>query len=152
MPVTHSSTARPQQGIAKRKKRKPSPLQKAIILDKKESTRRLRIKTSEAKKRWGNNWKDMVRTGRRYTRVQRIDPVTADANVTYVLRPEPGWEWICQNCKTYSLIRESDMPGILEEWEILAYKTLNAGFKPPEKPTAATAGCPNCKFRPGAPE
>lgn len=132
--------------------RKIDPVQKALKQDQRESAARLRKKTIACKLRWGKDWKNMVRTGRRYTRVERIEPTTAEGEVTYVLRPEPGWEWMCQNCKTYSLITESMMPEILKDWETLAKKTVARGFKPPEKPTAATAGCTNCKYRPGAPE
>jgi hypothetical protein len=133
-------------------KRPLSPVQRALQLDKRESAARLKEKTAAGKKRWGKNWRDMVRAGRRFTRVQTVDPITADGKVETILRPEPGWEWVCQNCKTYSLITGSMMPAILKDWEALAKKTVDRGYKPPVKPTAATAGCTNCKYLPGAPE
>lgn len=131
---------------------KLDPIQKALRQDKRESAARLKAKTAAGKTRWGKHWRNMTRSGRVFSRVERIEPIKADQEVSYVLRPEPGWEWICQNCKTYSLIRESDMPAVLKYWEELAGKAVAQGFKPPVKPTAATAGCPNCRFLPGSPE
>jgi hypothetical protein len=167
MTIPHSQripTRRPRATRTRQPKKELTPVEKALQLDTKQSEARLKQKTAASLKRWGKNWKDMVRTGRRFTRVERIDPITADAEVTYVLRTEPGWEWTCQNCKTRSLVTESPMIAIytidgvtyrddvLKAWEELAAKTVARGFKPPEKPTATTAGCPNCKYRPGSPE
>lgn len=144
-------TRTPAKRLAKRKN-PLSEVERLLALDKRESAARLKAKTAASKKQWGPRWRDMVRTGRVFTRVERIEPVTAAAEVTFVIRPEPGWEWRCQNCKTYSLIRPSDMPRVLSEWEALAANAVKGGFKPPRKPTIETAGCPNCKYRPGDPE
>ena len=150
--------------VTRRPPRKLSPIQNALRLDRIESAKRLREKTSAAKKKYSYDWRDYTRPGRIYTRVETIEPTTAAGTTEYVLRPEPGWEWICPNCKTWSLITEA-MKGyerqfgklvlvcdVLKEWEQLAQQTVRGGFKAPVKPTAAMAGCTNCKFRPGDPE
>jgi hypothetical protein len=94
---------------------------------------------------------DMERSGRRYSRVSSFDVV--DDAPRFVIRPEPGWEWRCQQCHTYSFVCESDMPAILGAYRVIEEKAKKAGYRMPHgAPTAATAGCPNCKFRPGAPE
>jgi hypothetical protein len=128
-------------------------------------------KTVAGRQRWGVSWRDKTRSGRRYTRVQfspigfdlgQIDIAIAqrpgiwshrpNLHAEYRIRPEPGWEWTCPNCKTYSMITASMMPAILRDWEEMAVKTVARGYKPPARPTAATAGCTNCRFLPGAPE
>ena len=143
--------------------RKLDPIQKILRQDVRESLRRKNKKTTEAKNQWGKNWPNMVRSGRQFTRVQVISPITAAGKVEYVLRPEPGWQWTCFNCKTGSLVTEKLIAiwkveneeirtDMMAEWEALAKQSVERGFKPPVKPTPATAGCPNCKARPGAPE
>jgi hypothetical protein len=126
------------------------------FLDWLQSTWNRSRKTLAGRRRWGAQWRDKVRPGRTYTRVYDIEPLHS---CEYFFRPEPGWEWFCPNCKDYSLITESMMPAILEEWKAsiarMAEKYQRLGVKmpaiPPE-PTAVMAGCPNCKYRPGAPE
>ncbi len=146
-----------------RKKKALSPVEQALVLDGKESLLRWKAKRDAAKKQFGPGWRDKVRPGRVYTRVLRIEPTTAEDEVRYELRPEPGWEIRCGNCKTYSLVLPSMIAiwtvdnqeirtDMMKEWEQLAQKTLAAGFKPPSKPTPEICPCPNCKFRPGAPE
>ena len=112
------------------------------------------------KKKWGNAWFDMSRTGRVYTRVAYV-PADQSTDVSlaevfcvppYVLRDEPGWEWTCQQCKEYSIITESMMPAILKEWSEMADDMVKRGYKAPRKPTAATIPCTNCRFTPGSPE
>ncbi len=112
--------------------------------------------------KWGSEWRDSVRSGRRYSRVEcRESDVTWDRY--YAIRPCPGWEWTCSNCKTKSIVNASLVAfytidgttcrdDVLEKWRELAASTAARGFKPPVKPTPATAGCPNCQYRPGAPE
>ncbi len=143
--------------------RKLDPIQKLLRQDQRESAARIAKKTAESKAKWGKHWRDMVRSGRHYTRVEIIEPTTAKGEPEYKLRPEPGWDWICFNCKTKSLVTEvmiavwkvdnqeirTDM---MAEWATLAKQTAALGYKPPVRPTPATAGCPNCKARPGAPE
>jgi hypothetical protein len=109
-------------------------------------------KVRRLKKRWpGRNPIDMERSGRRYSRVEWVE--FTDSPHRFVIRPEPGWEWTCSQCHTYSFVRESDMPAILAEWNDFTERSKKRGFKPAHAaPTAATAGCPECKFRPGAPE
>lgn len=161
------------------------------LLDSLQSRWNRYWKTRAGRKRWGKDVQliDYVRSGRRYSRVKFVDSASADADGYYVIRPEPGWEWICQQCKTRSFVtaamiaewqlviettrvirgvggvklsvardhpskwqRETIRTDLLQEWEDLARKTAVRGFKPPVKPTPATAPCPNCKYRPGAPE
>ncbi len=123
-------------------------------------------KIRAGRKRWGKDavLENLTRSGRRYSRVEFSDVgfqddaprYYPDRNTpdgsAYRIRSEPGWEWTCQNCKTYSIITESMMPAILKDWEEMAAKTVAAGYKPPKRPTAATAGCTNCRYLPGAPE
>ena len=109
-------------------------------------------KAAAGRYRWGSGWHDKTRSGRRYSRVEFFEATRAEENSCYMLRPEPGWFWFCQNCHTPSLITESMMPTILKNWEEQAAKTVARGYKPPVKPTAATAGCTNCNYLPGAPE
>jgi hypothetical protein len=119
-------------------------------------------KTLAGHRRWGSQWRDKVRPGRHHTRVF-YDDVDISADPTrgfgWKLRPEPGWEWYCPNCKEYSIITESMMPEILKEWresiERMLAKYHDKGLQVPAippQPTPATAGCTNCKYRPGAPE
>ncbi len=144
-----------------------TPVELALQLDLKESKARLKLKEAAAKKEWGKDWRSYVRRGRAFSRVVYIDATFADAEGAYVLRPEPGWEWNCSNCGTYSFVPASMIAewktsingklehftiNMLAEWEVLAEKTKANGFKPPAKPTPEMCGCPNCKFRPGAPE
>jgi hypothetical protein len=125
-------------------------------------------KTIAGRRRWGSQWRDKVRPGRTCTRVERIDiPIPEAANyaewklnsAVYSIRPEPGWEWWCPNCKEYSLITESMMPEILTEWQEGVKRMIAKAYEKgipaptiPPPPTPATAGCTNCKYRPGAPE
>jgi hypothetical protein len=122
------------------------------LLDSLQSFYNRKRKQISARKKWGAGWQDKTRSGRRYSRVEFIDSTDADSEGVYALRAEPGWFWFCQNCKTPSLITESMMPAILKDWSELAKKTVDRGYRPPVKPTAATAGCTNCKYLPGAPE
>lgn len=102
---------------------------------------------------YGAGWRDKTRTGRVYSRVDYEEYRTGDQlRSGWAVRPEPGWAWTCQNCKTFSLITASMMAAIWAEWDTEAGKILARGYKPGRRPTAATAGCPNCCYRPGAPE
>jgi hypothetical protein len=103
------------------------------------------------KKRYGERWEDFSRSGRQFRRVEHGN-ITGTIFEEWRILTEPGWEWTCQNCRTYSFIRESDMPAILKEWQDMCANAIKRGYKVPVKPTAATAGCTNCKFRPGDPE
>lgn len=124
------------------------------FLDYIESKYRRALKGRKYQKHWGPNWENYVRSGRKFSRVESTTSQdgTAYGNQIFLIRPEPGWEWTCQNCKTYSFIRESDMPAILKEWQDLCASAIKRGYKMSTKPTAATAGCTNCRFRPGDPE
>jgi hypothetical protein len=142
------------------------------FLDWLQSAWNLSHKTLYCRARWGAQWRDKVRPGRTCTRVEffpdghedyiQLTPEykrTATHHPFYRLRAEPGWEWWCPNCKEYSLITESMMPEILQEWrEGIARMLAKAHEKGvqtpaiPATPTPATAGCTNCKYRPGAPE
>jgi hypothetical protein len=135
------------------------------LLDALQSAWNRSRKTRAGRKRWGKDavLVDMVRSGRHYSRVEflpAIGPLDWDS---YRLRAEAGWEWTCQNCRTHSLVTESMIAiytidgtiyrdDMLKQWEELAASTAARGFKPPRKPTPATAPCPNCRYRPGAPE
>jgi hypothetical protein len=133
------------------------------FLDWLQSTWNISRKTLAKRRRWGAQWRDKVRPGRQYSRVEEVAlpyiPQGEFAGPQYRIRPEPGWEWWCPNCKEYSLITESMMPEILKEWNEsilrMTAKYHEKGVKVPAippPPTPATAGCPNCKYRPGAPE
>jgi hypothetical protein len=138
------------------------------FLDWLQSTWNTSRKTIAGRRRWGSQWRDKVRPGRTHTRVERIDIALPEAynyadwkarNAGYAIRIQPGWEWWCPNCKEYSLITKSMMPEILKEWregiERMLAKYNEKGVKAPAippPPTPATAGCTNCKYRPGAPE
>jgi hypothetical protein len=139
------------------------------FLDWLQSTWNTSRKTLAGRRKWGAQWRDKVRPGRTHTRVEfsplgfdhgEIDVAVAPGlHAAYRIRPEPGWEWFCPNCKEYSLITESMMPEILREWnESIQRMTAKANEKGvkvpaiPPPPTPAMAGCPNCKYRPGAPE
>ena len=130
------------------------------FLDTLGSAWRRARKALRERRKWGARWRDMTRQGRRYTRVdlgaEFKNPVTNSYDghgyKWYFVRPEPGWEWTCPNCHTYSIVRKSDMPDILKCWEAMAKSAMERGYKAPPKPTAAMAGCTNCKYRPGAPE
>ena len=106
-------------------------------------------KIRRLKKRWpGANPTDMERSGRKFSRVSHVISLNH-----YAIRPEPGWEWDCQQCHTYSFVTENDMPDILEEYRQLEAKAIKRGHRMTyPAPTPATAGCPECKFRPGGPE
>ena len=122
------------------------------LLDEVRSFWRRTRKEIRAKRKWGARWKDMTRSGRRYTRVEFKQAIDVFSWDTWRLRHEAGWEWPCPNCKSYSLVTESMMPEILADWEKMALNCKNRDLKIPTKPTAATAGCTNCKYRPGDPE
>jgi hypothetical protein len=136
------------------------------LLDTLQSFYNRKRKEIREKRKWGEEWKDKTRSGRRYTRVEfnptgfSGSPFVDDWEApTYRIRPEPGWEYSCPNCHEYSLVTKSMMPAILEEWRAtiarMAEKSQRLGVtmpRIPPEPTAATAGCTNCKFRPGAPE
>lgn len=111
-------------------------------------------KALRERRRWGLLWKNMTRSGRTYSRVEFVESTNPEMDGFFVLRPEPGWAWTCPNCKSFSLVTESMMPEILAEWSKMAESCKARGLKIqiPTKPTAATAGCTNCKYRPGAPE
>jgi hypothetical protein len=131
------------------------------LLDTLQSFYNRKRKEIREKRKWGEEWKDKTRSGRRYSRVEYVQSILAEQKdfLEYRIRPEPGWEYSCPNCHEYSLVTESMMPAILEEWRAtvarMAEKSQRLGVNmpriPPE-PTAATAGCTNCKYRPGAPE
>lgn len=129
------------------------------LLDYLQSTWNQALKTARSRQKWGKDWRNKTRSGRRYTRVEfseigfgsgEIDIRKSQSD--YRIRPEPGWDWNCPNCKTQSFVTESMMPDILVDWERMALKCKERGLPIPRKPTAATAGCTNCKYRPGAPE
>jgi hypothetical protein len=135
------------------------------LLDTLQSFLNKKRKEIREKRKWGEDWKDKTRSGRRYTRVE-FNPLgykfpygTNDETRAFRIRPEPGWEYSCPNCHEYSLVTESMMPAILEEWRAtvarMAAKSEKLGVPmpaiPPE-PTPATVGCTNCRYRPGAPE
>ena len=118
-------------------------------------------KARKYQSRWGSAWENYERSGRKFSRVETRPWSKTGSHETgdfrelpayQAIRPEPGWEWTCQNCKTYSFIRESDMPAILRGWEAMAENAIKRGYKVPIKPTPAIAGCPNCRYRPGDPE
>ncbi len=121
------------------------------FLDSLEHRWRRFWKVRKYSRKFGVRWEDYQRSGRKFRRVEH-GLVTGTIFLEWRILSEPGWEWTCQNCKTYSFIRESDMPAILKDWETMAANAIKRGFKVPIKPTPATAGCPNCKFRPGDPE
>jgi hypothetical protein len=132
------------------------------LLDTLQSFLNKKRKKIREKRKWGEEWKDKTRSGRRYTRVFWDDvDISADPTrgLGWKLRPEPGWEYSCPNCHEYSLVTESMMPAILEEWRATVARMAEKSQRlavpmpriPPE-PTAATAGCTNCRYRPGAPE
>lgn len=128
-----------------------------LLLDSFEHKWRKYWKVRALQHQWGDRWQDMSRKGRTYTRVSPVIGVPRVVGVLgssegFIIRPDPGWEWNCPNCKDYSRITEADMPAILRIWEIMAQKAIDRGYKVPRKPTAATAGCPNCNFLPGDPE
>jgi hypothetical protein len=122
------------------------------LLDWAGSKWRTYKKIRRLKKRWpGSNPIDMERSGRRYSRVEWVE--FTDSPHRWVIRREPGWAWTCQQCHTYSFIRESDMPAILAEFAAYLGKARKTGYRPAHgAPTASTAGCPECRMRPGAPE
>ncbi len=126
------------------------------FLDSFQSFIRRKAKEAAGKKRWGPIWRDMTRPGRVYSRVDAA--AECDDGILYLIRPEPGWEWTCPNCKEYSIITESMMPAILKDWEADTErmteraKAKGVKYTLTPQPTAATAGCTNCKYRPGAPE
>jgi len=139
------------------------------LLDTLQSFYNKKRKEIREKRKWGEDWEDKTRSGRRYSRVEynevgifREDFVAGKREIgepTYRIRPEPGWEWSCPNCHEYSFVTESMMPAILKDWEeTIQRMTAKANAKGvklpaiPPPPTAATAGCTNCRFRPGAPE
>ncbi len=124
---------------------------------------RYRLASKAARGFWkfGAGWRDKTRTGRVYSRLEHIEfESSGDVNAgtfreipeQWRIRPEPGWAWSCQNCKTFSFVTESMMVKILEEWDAEAQRILARGYKPGRRPTTATAPCPNCRYRPGAPE
>lgn len=141
------------------------------LLDSFQSFIRRKRKEISARGNWGAEWRDMVRSGRRYSRVE-FDPFGFPVPFTdtsgnegilyqrsaYRIRPEPGWEWNCQQCKEYSFITESMMPAIIAEWAAEAKRNTDLfaakgkQYRVPPKPTIERVGCPNCKFRPGDPE
>jgi hypothetical protein len=140
-----------------------SPIEQALDADSKINSANLQAKEKKFKAQHGKNWRDFVRSGRSFSSVERIDPVSADQEITYKLRDEFGWEWICQNCKVKSFVTlsmiaiwkvmgETIRTDMVKEWEQLAKDTQARGFDPPPKPTPEICPCPNCKFRPGAPE
>jgi hypothetical protein len=170
MPGNAVSTERAPQGIANTLK-----IRYYRLLDYLQSTWNQYIKTARGRQRWGKDWRNKTRSGRTYRRVQleemedpqvahqrRLDYLAEGGDLStwrhydwkpyYRIRPEPGWEWSCPNCKTRSFVTESMMPDILIDWERIALKCKERGLPIPRKPTAATAGCTNCKYRPGAPE
>lgn len=125
------------------------------LLDSLQSLWNRKRKEVRLKRRWGARWRDMTRSGRRYTRVIEGNPAHEPH---WASRAEPGWEWTCQNCKSYSIITESMMPDIIAAWAADSKRMTDRAaakgvkWKIPSKPTAATAGCHYCKYLPGAPE
>ncbi len=138
------------------------------FLDWLQSSYRYKTKEIASKRKYGPEWKNCVRPGRKYSHLQfmgyqalewkregAIISKTTYSRPHYEIRHEPGWEWHCPNCHDYSIITESMMPEILQEYEDRLKAMLavaKPGFQAPPRPTAAMAGCPNCKYRPGAPE
>jgi hypothetical protein len=125
------------------------------LLDFLQSLLNRSLKTLRERRKWGPDWRDKTRSGRRYTRVETPGYTVDSIGITIEkprIRLEPGWEWSCPNCKTYSLITESDMGEILRDWEEMAQRCKDREMPIPKRPTMATAGCTNCRFRPGAPE
>lgn len=132
------------------------------FLDSFQSFINRKAKETRERRKWGAHWQDMTRSGRRYTRVERFHlpyiPQGEFAGVQHRIRPAPGWEWTCPNCKEYSFITESMMPEIIAAWageakrmtDLAAAKGVR--FKISERPTIERAGCTNCRYRPGAPE
>jgi hypothetical protein len=123
-----------------------SPIEQALDADSKINSANLQAKEKKFKAQHGKNWRDFVRSGRSFSSVERIDPVSADQEITYKLRDEFGWEWI------WKVKGETIRTDMVKEWEQLAKDTQARGFDPPPKPTPEICPCPNCKFRPGAPE
>lgn len=125
------------------------------FLDSFQHSWNLYWKTFKAKRKWGDRWEDYTRPGRRYTRVIAIPPSRPDQTLEYRLREKPGWEMACWNCKCHSLITEDDMPQLLNWWQKrhddCEKRGVNMANVPPI-PTMATAGCPECRSLPGAPE
>jgi len=127
------------------------------FLDSLQSFFRRKTKEIRLRHRWGEHWRDTSRIGRRYSRVEAGAEFDDGPGLSYI-RPEPGWEWNCPNCREYSIITESMMPEIIAAWaadakritDLAASKGVKFTIKP--KPTAATAGCTNCKYLPGEPE
>jgi len=129
-------------------------------------------KEISSKQQWGPEWRNYVRPGRTYTRVifspigfdhgwkefEDIAKNGEDLHAEYRIRPEPGWEWYCPNCHEYSLITEAMMPELQAKWANMAQQAVieakQTGVKLsiPPMPTASRANCPNCRYRPGAPE
>jgi hypothetical protein len=105
-------------------------------------------KALKARRKWGVDWRNCVRPGRRFVRLKFDEQHGWRHYVT------PGWEWNCWNCKDYSIITEGMMPKLIAEWENEADVLRSRGFerhiKP--KPTAQTARCPNCRAGTGEPE
>jgi hypothetical protein len=122
------------------------------LLDTLQSRWNRELKTFRESKKWGERWRDYTRVGRRYSRVEFRPATDALSFDSWRIRPFFGWEFNCPNCKSYSLVTEADMPDILADWEKLVQNCIRQGLKVPVKPTMATAGCTNCKYRPGAPE
>ena len=141
------STESQRQGIANTLK-----IQYYRLLDYLQSTWNQALKQARSRQRWGKDWRNKTRSGRTYRRIAFIEAITADGKARYEILPDPGWEWNCPNCKTKSFVTESMMPEILVDWERIALKCKQRGLPIPRKPTPATAGCTNCKYRPGAPE
>jgi len=132
------------------------------LLDSLQSCYRRKTKEIRESRKWGPDWRNMVRSGRRYSRTF-LDDVDLSADPTrglgWKLHPEPGWELNCSNCHGYSFITESMMPEIIAAWAMDIKRMANharaTGKRIPPaplKPTAATAGCLHCKCLPGAPE
>lgn len=146
------------------------------FLDSLQSFLRRTPKEIKGRNKWGPDWRDKTRPGRRYSRVEHNPGVAlykypgnfvGDAKepingwsplYAHRIRSEPGWEWNCPNCKEYSIITESMLPEIIATWaadskritDLAAARGVTYKIRP--KPTAATAGCTNCKYLPGAPE
>ncbi len=118
------------------------------LLDTFGHWKRLSLKVAKFYPKYGAGWRDSERPGRRFVRTRYV------ADRGWFQLQTPGWEWVCPNCKEYSLITAKMMPGIIEEWrrnsENLRHRRFERNIQP--MPIPSSVGCTNCCYRPGAPE
>ena len=114
-------------------------------------------KEISSKQKWGPEWRNCVRPGRRYSRVA-ADYYPETEEIIFRIRQEAGWEWYCPQGCGYSIVTESMMPELKASWATMAQhaaieaKQTGVKLSIPPMPTASRANCPNCRYRPGAPE